>query len=76
MGSGRILFILLSSILVYMFSNQIQAQDTLQSSNEFIIGSFIASTSDPDYTFYNNYYQVVDLGLILFFSVLSRTYPN
>ena len=76
MGSGRISTIVLLSVMVFSISIHIQAQDTLQSSDNFIIGTFITSSSDQDYTFYDQYYQVKDLGVNSIFQRVVKSVPE
>ncbi len=76
MGSGRISTIVLLSVMVFSISIHIQAQDTLQSSDNFIVGTFIASSSDQDYTFYNRYYQVKNLGVNSIFQRVVKSVPE
>ena len=55
-------FLFLSVLLLLIFYEGSIAQQ-LPQPEEFLIGAFIASSPDPVYTLYNNYQQLLDLGL-------------
>ncbi len=54
-------FLLLVIILFCNLANK--AQNSPQTSPEFLVGSFVAASDDKDFTYYNNYQQMLDLGL-------------
>jgi hypothetical protein len=48
---------------VILCSIEISSQQGQQQPPEFLVGSFIVSSEDRDYTYYNNYEQMLELGL-------------
>ena len=71
--TGRLLFF---SLFFLLAVNKTAAQDSSQTTGrEFVVGSFIQSSPDLEYTQLNNYQQIKDLGLNSVHQIARKELP-